>query len=114
MSLLKTTCRALAAGIVATLLVAAPLVARAQDTPIKWTRTTKAKYWEMLEVLPPALWIGGAFLVGEPTDHHATSGQPRFQAYWERGTSGRPYEKGYFAASRPMTCAELKKEIGRS
>ena len=77
-----------------------------QDTPIVWTRTSKRKYWEMLEVLPPALWIGGAFLVGEPTDHHATTGQPRFQAYWQRGSSDD--FAIYLAASRPMTCAELR------
>ena len=77
-----------------------------QQTPIRWELTTGRKYQEMLEVLPPALWIGGAFLVGEPWDHDFATGAPRFAAYVER--SGR-----YYTASRPLTAAELRKEIGR-
>lgn len=77
-----------------------------QDSPIRWTETTHRKYMEMLEILPPALWIGGAFLVGEPTDHHATTGRPRFQAYREVGSDSTGYR--YFASSRPITCAELR------
>jgi hypothetical protein len=71
-----------------------------QRTPITWAPTTQAEYTRMLEVLPPALWQGGAFLVGEPMDHDLQSGVPRFAAYWARW--GR-----YFIASRPLTCAEL-------
>lgn len=83
--------------------------AAAQDTPIVWTRITRRKYWDMLEVLPPALWIGGAFLVGEPTDHHATTGRPRFAAYRQIGADD---DSGiYLAASRPMTCEELRQII---
>lgn len=77
-----------------------------QQTRIEWELTTADKYQEMLEVLPPAFWQDGAFLVGEPSDHHFATGRPRFAAYWERG--GRHY-----AASRPVTLAELRKEIGR-
>ena len=85
--------------------------AQLQDTPITWARTTKAKYWEMLEVLPPAAMYAGAFLVGEPTDHHAGNGRPRFAAYWQRGSSED--FACYFVASRPLTCAELKAEVTR-
>ncbi len=80
-----------------------------QDTAIVWTRTTRRKYWEMLEVLPPAYWKGGAFLVGEPTDHHARTGQPRFAAYWQRGSSED--FAIYLVASRPLTARELKTEV---
>ena len=80
-----------------------------QDSPITWLPTTKALYFEMLEILPPALWIGGAFLVGEPVDHHATSGQPRFEAYWERGLSSST--RTYHVASRPMMRTELRKAV---
>jgi hypothetical protein len=31
-----------------------------------WKPATKARYWDMLEVLPPAVMGGGAFMVGEP------------------------------------------------
>lgn len=71
-----------------------------QDCPILWTETTEDRYMEMLEVLPPAYMSGGAFLVGEPWDHHAINGQPRFQGFIHRGDK-------YFVASRPMTRVEM-------
>lgn len=72
-----------------------------QHAPIVWTLTTKARYWEMLEVLPPAMMAGGAFLVGEPMDHDIATGAPRFSAYRQRGDI-------YEEADRPMTRAELR------
>ena len=70
-----------------------------QDTPITWHETTAEQYDEMLCVLPPAVHRYDGFMVGEPDDHHATTGRPRFRAYIAR--YGR-----YFVASRPMTIAE--------
>jgi len=58
----------------------------------------------MLEVLPPALWLRGGFLVGEPFDHDAGNGQPRYGAY-------RRIDGGYMVASRPMTTAEFRAEL---
>ena len=78
--------------------------AERQDTPITWTETTKEKFYEMLEVLPPATMKNGGFLVGEPWDHHALTGRPRYAAYKER-------EEKFFVASRPMTRQEFEKEI---
>lgn len=75
--------------------------ADAQDTPITWELITEERYWEMLECLPPALWTGNGFLVGEPYDHHAITGQPRYQACIQRG-------KDYLTSSRPMTKAEFR------
>lgn len=72
-----------------------------QDSPVEWSETTAENYNDMLEVLPPALWERGGFLVGEPWDHHATNGQPRFAAFVQRGGK-------YYEASRPMTRAEFK------
>lgn len=67
----------------------------------KFTKTTEAKYWEMLEVLPPAIMTGDGFLVGEPMDHNA-QGQPRFSAFFE-------YPRGTFYESvGPMTVAEFR------
>jgi len=34
-----------------------------------WKNTTEERYDEMLCVLPPEYWKGGAFLVGEATNH---------------------------------------------
>lgn len=80
--------------------------AKRQQTPIRWERTTERKYQEMLEILPPAYWSGGAFLVGEPYDHDFATGAPRFQAYVQRGG-------WFYVASRPLTVKELKAEVGR-
>lgn len=82
------------------------LKSAAQRTPVVWVDTTQEKFWEMLEVLPPAAWVrgktgSGAFLVGEPTDHDAGNGQPRFQAYWQRGDV-------FLASNRPVTRSEFK------
>ena len=73
-----------------------------QDTPISWCPSTEKQYHEMLNVLPPAAWVGGLFLVGEPTDHSFSTGQPRYEAYWQRGSSE------YFVSSRPITVAEFR------
>ena len=72
-----------------------------------WKKTTEARYWEMLEILPPAAQSLYGFLVGEPWDHRACtvtkSVEPvaRFQAFVEVG--GKFYEN-----TTPMTIAEFK------
>jgi hypothetical protein len=77
-----------------------------QDTPITWAPTTRAEYWRMLECLPPVVMTGGAFLVGEPYDHSFKTGAPRFSAYRQQG-------EAYRVASRPLTVAEFRAEVGR-
>jgi hypothetical protein len=72
-----------------------------QDTPIEWTETTAEQYDEMLGCVPPAFWRAGLFLVGEPMDHHALSGAPRFSAFRQIGSR-------YFESSRPITIREAK------
>ena len=78
--------------------------AERQRTPITWEETTESRYWEMLEVLPPEKMLSGAFLVGEPMDHDAGSGKPRFEAFRQDG------EK-FYKASRPMTLSEFRDEM---
>ncbi len=78
--------------------------AEQQRTPIEWELSTEEQYDEMLNCLPPELWIGGAFLVGEPYDHDAGNGQPRFTAFKMRW--GQAYQ-----ANRPLTKAEFRVEI---
>lgn len=72
-----------------------------QDSPVEWSETTEEQYWEMLEAVPPACMLAGSFLVGEPWDHHAVSGLPRFHAYLKRGNE-------YLASNRPLTIPEFK------
>lgn len=75
-----------------------------QDVPVTWAEVTEERFYDMLEVLPPA-WMGrGGFLVGEPWDHHARTGQPRFAAFVQRA-------KKFYEASRPMTVAEFKTAV---
>lgn len=78
--------------------------AERQHTPIVWSETTEEKYWEMLEVLPPAAMSNGGFLVGEPFDHDASNGQPRYEGFKQSGDK-------YFVGSRPMTRKEFKQEL---
>lgn len=47
-------------------------------------KITAERYREMLEVLPPARWIGGSFLVGEAMSHD-DDGQARYAYYFRRG-----------------------------
>jgi len=78
---------------------------KAQDAPGVWVPVTEERFNEMLNVLPPAAWHNGAFLVGEASDHHAGTGRPRFTCYRER--------HGEFAEySRPMTHREFRAEFG--
>lgn len=72
-----------------------------QEIPLIWEDTDKETYDSMLNCLPPARWIGGAFLVGEPMDHHAITGRARFSAFKQEG------EK-YYASNRPLTIAEFE------
>jgi hypothetical protein len=72
-----------------------------QSTPITWIEITREKYHEMLEILPPACWLAIGFLVGEPMDHDAATGRPRFDCFIAQ------FGK-YYTASRPMTIAEFK------
>jgi len=80
-----------------------------QRTPITWTPTTGERYDEMLGCLPPALMLRGGFLVGEPCDHDAGNGQPRFQAFRVRSLHD---ENIFEVASRPMTRTEFRAQIG--
>ena len=72
-----------------------------QHAPIVWTETTSEVFYEMLGCLPPALMLGSGFLVGEPYDHDASNGLPRYDAFKEQ-------DGKYLSSSRPMTKREFK------
>ncbi len=78
-------------------------IAARQDAPLEWDETTREKYEEMLNCLPPEDFNRSftAFLVGEPSDHHATTGQPRYQAFQIH--SGK-----YWQSNRPITRKEFR------
>ena len=81
--------------------------AEQQRTPITWQPTTEQVFDDMLGCLPPALMLAGGFLVGEPFDHDAGNGQPRFQGFRQCGES-------FFQSNRPLTRAEFRDEAAKA
>lgn len=79
-------------------------------TKPKFKRVTKARYWDMLEVLWPAYWDGVGFLVGEPWKHKtcAVTGETDTPAYAPFTMKGGQYYEGDDA----MTIAEFKAMTG--
>ena len=68
---------------------------------LSWVEVDEARYDEMLNILPPAIWdISKGFLVGEAWDHDADD-RPRYAAFVK--LRGRYYE-----ATLPMTLEEFK------
>jgi len=86
--------------------------AASQDTPIEWLETSRKSYDDMSIALPPTKVVVGrkncsfGFLMGEPYDHHALSGHPRYGAFISR-------DDCYFTANRPLTIAEFEAEVDR-
>ncbi len=76
-----------------------------QRTEIGWELVTEERFLDMLNVLPPAATSADmrAFLVGEPADHEAGTGLPRYDAFVQRVGS----EAGFYASNRPMTQVEF-------
>lgn len=73
-----------------------------------WKRTTFERYWQMLEVLPPAVQTGAGFLVGEPW-RHDENGRPMFAAFVCFGDHfDRDGQSEYFEADGPMTVADFR------
>lgn len=75
-----------------------------QRTPIEWVEITEEKYHDALCALPPAAFTNGAFLLGEPDDHDAGNGKPRFQGFAQR--LGK-----FYASTRPLTRDEFLASI---
>lgn len=67
----------------------------------QWKKIGRDRYWEMLEILPPAVMGGGAFMVGEPQSIDA-NGTPTFWGFKQTG-------EAYFEATSAMTIAEFSK-----
>ncbi len=72
---------------------------------VNWQPTSEERYWEMLEVLPPAFMTGGGFLVGEPFDHGlcaiTRSMRPRYEAFIQDGGK-------FYVSDRALTIPEFK------
>ncbi len=87
-----------------TVMLSCPGTAKASLQSI-WIATTREKYWEMLEVLPPAAMRNGAFMVGEAMDHH--KGSPRFSCFKQVGEQ-------YFELSQPITMKRFQELFGKT
>jgi hypothetical protein len=75
-----------------------------------WKRCTQARYWDMLEILPPAVQKSHGFLVGEPYTHRTCritgrADQPAFSAFLEHRADFT--DSSYLEGSEPMTIAEF-------
>lgn len=70
--------------------------------PVSWVDITRDRYHEMLNVLPPAAWVGGDFLVGEAVDDCPLTGRVRF-AMFREVAGGR-----FLESSRAVTVAEFR------
>lgn len=81
-------------------LVWQPLWDAMEANPTAWIPTTEQMYWEMLEVLPPRLMTGSAFLVGE-AHHHNAEGQAVYACFSQTGENYR---------ARYMTAQQFKEE----
>ena len=66
-----------------------------------WKQVSRERYWDMLEILPPAVMGGGAFMVGEPISHDA-AGQPTFRGFLKAGDK-------YFEAVDLMSIPDFRK-----
>lgn len=74
-----------------------------------WKRTTEKWYWYSLEVLPPAIMRGGAFLLGEAETHRTCqiTGEMRaaYSAFRECPTGT------FWTARQAMTVPEFLEAI---
>lgn len=77
-----------------------PYEAATVETQV-WVECSETDYNYGLECLPPALWEGSKFLVGEPSSHTA-EGFPTFQPFFQ-------VEHRYYRGQQPMTRAEFRK-----
>lgn len=76
--------------------------ANVQRSPVAWFEVNEREYIDMLSVLPPADRDQNGFLVGEPSDHYADTGEPRFQAY-RKTADGR-----FMRSNRCLSRAEFR------
>lgn len=65
----------------------------------------EARYYEMLGVLPPALWIDKGFLAGEPFDHRRCKATGRFTASFAAFIRHRGK---YYESEEAMTAPEFR------
>ena len=71
-----------------------------QNTPLEWAEVDADSYDEAMGCVPPIDLSSSGFLVGEPWDHCAKTGAPRFTAYRFDGVK-------YTKSNRPMTRKEF-------
>lgn len=67
-------------------------------------QVSAARYDDMLNILPPALWLGRGFLVGEPM-RHDDHGRAMFTAFLH---TGRGEAVTYYEALEPMTVRDFR------
>lgn len=71
-----------------------------QNNELTFEEITEEQFDNALNALPPEKMLKGNFLIGEPYDHCAETGQPRFHGYFYKNYR-------YEISSRPMTIKEF-------
>ena len=71
-----------------------------QDQPIVWSPLSEEDYYKKMDCLPPAVTRSYGFLLGEPQDHYAATGKPRFAAFLKLGHR-------FCRSSRPLRVEEF-------
>lgn len=66
-----------------------------------WMECSQSDYQYGLECLPPAVWIGDTFMVGEPMSH-TEQGAATFTAYLKR-------DGKFYCGKQPMTVKEFRR-----
>lgn len=66
-----------------------------------WMECSESDYQYGLECLPPAVWIGDTFMVGEPMSH-TDKGAATFTAYLKR-------DGKFYCGKQPMTVKEFRR-----
>lgn len=72
---------------------------------MNWKEIDEARYTEMLEILPPALWLTKGFLVGEPYTHRECKETKQFRAAF---TPFLSLGGKFFEGDEPMTSPEFR------
>jgi hypothetical protein len=70
-----------------------------------WKEVDETRYNEMLEILPPAVWIPKGFLVGEPWNHRICKVSGQFRPTYAPFVS---YRDKFYECDEPMTGPEFR------
>lgn len=69
--------------------------------PLRWKEISEDEFNDAMDALPPAVMIGGCFLLGEPFDTHAGTGYNRYCPYVQR-------QGKFYGGTKPLTVPQFR------